>query len=125
MSRMVKGWMARTGSATASHQARKKRFKESAGEESVQVVVEREEGESEQERQAQPLPDLHRLLGHRASLHDFGEIIHQVTPIQQRYRKEIEHSEAHAHEREEPEPGDPAELRRDRKSGVEGKRVLT
>src|SRR6187402_1355187 len=111
MSRMVNGWIARTGSATARSQARKKRFKDSAGEESVEVVVEREEREPQQQGKTQSLADLHGLFGHGTALHDFGEIIHQVTPIQQGNREEIEHSEAHAHQREEAKPRDPAQLR--------------
>src|SRR5262245_33635224 len=89
MSRMVKGWMARTGSATARTAARKKRFKESAGEESIEVVVEREEGEAQQQCESKPLADLHGPLGHRATLHDFGQIIHQVPPVQQGNREQI------------------------------------
>src|SRR3954468_22118959 len=70
MSRTVKGWMAKAGSATARMQAKRKRFKASAGEESIYVVVEREEGEPEEERKAQTLSDLHRPLRNRTSLHD-------------------------------------------------------
>src|SRR5258706_16268665 len=111
MSRMMKGWMARTGSAAARKQARRKRFKASAGEQSIEVVVEREERKPEQQCESQPLPDLHRPLGNGTSLHDLGEIIHQVPPIEQRNGQQVEHAEAYAHEREEAEVGDPADLR--------------
>src|ERR1700682_4747856 len=118
MSRMVKGSIARAGSATASVQKRSmrannsgKRIKGSAGEQSIDVVVEREERESEQECQAESLSDLHGPLGDGTSLRDFGEIIHQVPSVQQGNRQQVEHAEADAHEREEAEVGDPAELR--------------
>src|SRR5205809_4029505 len=60
MSRIVKGWIARAGSAASRRTARKRRFKESAGEQSVEIVIEREEREPEEERQAKALADLHR-----------------------------------------------------------------
>src|SRR5690349_17575397 len=111
MSRTVKGWMARAGSATARMQAKRKRFRASAGEESVYVVVEREEGEPEEKCQAQPLSDFHGLLRNRTALHDLGEIIHQVPPIEERNGQQVEHAQAHAHEGEEAQVGDPSQLR--------------
>src|SRR5476649_1386004 len=124
MSRMVNGWTASAVVANAqktiAHRARvdtngrnvrrrwitdarsietRGRFKGSASEQAIEVVVEREEGEPEEQRHAEALPYFHRPFRHRTSLHDFGEIIHQVTPIQQGNRQEIEHPEAHAHQR--------------------------
>src|SRR5258707_6523333 len=103
MSLMTKGSMASAGSAAAAAQARRRRrsianalgtltrrrFNGSAREQAVEIVVEGEEGEPEKKCQAETLSDFHRLFGHRRSLHDFGEIIHQVNPIQQRNRQEI------------------------------------
>src|SRR5258705_4105231 len=112
MSLMTKGSMASAGSAAAAAaQARRRRrsianalgtvtrgrFNGSAREQAVEIVVEGEEGKSEKQSEAESLSDFHRFLGDRRSLHDFGEIIHQVTPIQQGNRQEIQHAEAHAH----------------------------
>src|SRR5689334_22443921 len=127
MSLIVNGSIANAGAARATRQAansgrarasappRDARgcFKSSsAGEQAVDVVVEREEGESQEESEAQALPDLHRPFRDRSSLHDFGEIIHQVPPIQQGNREEVEHAEAHAHQGEEPQRGHPSQPRR-------------
>src|SRR4051812_33279413 len=119
MSLMVKGSIARTGSALASaHATRRRRpglrerFKFSAGEESIDVVVEGENGEAQEECQPHALPDLHRSLGDGTPLQDFREIIHEMPAIQQRNGQEIQHAEAHAHESEKHERGHPAELRR-------------
>src|SRR5512143_1221304 len=90
MSLMTNGSIAKTELA-ASNRARKAsriarasdargRFKDSAREQAIDVVVEREERESEQERETETLSDFHRALRDGTSLHDFGEIIHQVPP---------------------------------------------
>src|SRR5450631_4445369 len=52
------------------------RFKGSASEQAIEVVVEGEEGEPEEQRDAEALANFHRPFRHRTSLHDFGEIIH-------------------------------------------------
>src|SRR5690242_16961797 len=105
MSLMTKGSKASAGTAmAAAHAMRRRRrrvrgrVKGSAGEEAVDVVVEREDREPDEKRESEALTDLHRTFRHRAALHDFGEIIHQVPPVEERDRQEIEHAEAHAHE---------------------------
>src|SRR4051812_750923 len=101
MSRITKGWIASAGNATASAVAATRRnhtnpvIRNSAREQAVDVVVEGEEGEPQQNREPEALPDFHGLLRDRAALHDFGEIIHQVTPIQQGNREQVEHAEAY------------------------------
>src|SRR5687767_9175910 len=118
MSRMTNGWIASAGKLATSAAAiarrrltMRERFKDSAGEQTIEVVVEGEEGKSHEQRETQALPDLHGPFGDGTAFHDFGEIIHQVPSIEQRYGQEIEHAEAHAHEGEEAQIGDPAELR--------------
>src|ERR1700741_3710128 len=87
MSRMVNGWIATAGSGRTSARSQARResndreIKISAGEQAIEVVVEREEREAEQQREPETLADLHRLCGDRAALHDFGEIIHHVPSI--------------------------------------------
>src|SRR5512135_335400 len=90
MSLTTKGSKASAGTAMAAAHAMTRRrrrmrgrVKGSAGEEAVDVVVEGEDRESHEEREAEALPDLHRTIRHRAALHDFGEIIHQVPAVQQ------------------------------------------
>src|SRR3954471_20638004 len=111
MSLITKGSSASAGTAMAAANAMRRRrrkvrrrVKWSAREEAVDVVVEGEDGEPEKEREPEALADFHRALRHGTSLHDFREIIHQVTSIQQGNRKEVQHAEAHAHEGEEAEP---------------------
>src|SRR4029079_6605317 len=109
MSRMTKGWMARDARGTRSATARRRRWKmrrrlkASAGEQAIQVVVEGEEGEAQEQREPETLPDFHDTFGDRPAHDDFGEIIHQVPPIQQRNGQQVQHAEAHAHEGEEAE----------------------
>src|SRR5258706_1990084 len=86
--------------------------KDSAREQAIDVVVEGKERKGQEQREPESLPDLHRPFGNGAALHDFGEIIHQVSSIQQRNREEIQDTQAHAHEREEAQPRDPARQRR-------------
>src|SRR5688500_12352230 len=100
MSRMTNGSMASAGrlASSAAAIARRRltmrgRFKDSAGEQTIEVVVEGEEGEPHQQRETQALSDFHGPFRDRTALHDFGEIIHQVPSIEQRYGQEIEHSE--------------------------------
>src|SRR5438128_786311 len=118
MSRTTNDWIAKAGNAMASAVARtrrsqgKLRIEDSAREQAVDVVVEREEGQAEKQREPETLSDLHGPFRDGTSLHNFGEIIHQVPPIQQGNRQQVEHAEAHAHERQEAEVADPAELRR-------------
>src|SRR5690348_9652995 len=102
MSLMTKGSIASAGTAmAAAHAMRRRRrrlrgrVKGSAREEAVDVVVEGEHGEAEKEREAEALADLHHAFRDGAPLHDFGEIIHQVSSIQQRNRQQIEDAEAH------------------------------
>src|SRR5258708_17096861 len=127
MSLMTKGSKASAGRAAANTQARRRRrrgiaeapapintrsrFKRSAGEQSIQVVVEGEEGESQQERHAEALSDFHRPLGHGTSRNDFGEIIHQVPSVQQRYRQNIEHGPGHAQRGADTQPRHTATIR--------------
>src|SRR5258706_8233706 len=91
MSRMTNGWMASDGkeAASASRKARRENklracFKISAGEQSIEGVVEGEEGEAEEHREAETLAHLHHALRDRAALHDFGEILHQGPSIEDR-----------------------------------------
>src|SRR5258706_2623858 len=84
----------------------------SAGEYSVQIVVERKGHHDQQQREAHALPELHRALGYGLALDDFDRIIHQVPAVEQRDRQQVQHAEADADEREKSQVRDPAELRR-------------
>src|SRR3954468_24550839 len=95
MSRMTKGSKASAGrDAVSAHAIARRRpenrgrFKlDSAREQAIDVVVESEKRECQQQRETESLPDFHRPVGYRAALHDFGKIIHQVPPIEERNRQ--------------------------------------
>src|SRR3990172_6940707 len=84
----------------------------SAGEKSVEVVVEGEGHHYQQQREPHALPDLDRALGNGPALYDLDRIIHQVPAVEQRDRQQVQHTQADADQREEREVRDPSRLRR-------------
>ena len=76
------------------------------------VIEKRQRHQHGQHRHADALADLERAVGDGTALDNLGEIIQQMSPIQQRNRQQVEHAEADADEREIADEHEHARLRR-------------
>src|SRR6267378_4534882 len=100
ISRTTNGWNAHAGAASTSGKSAARSAFFTGGsltrEQAVEVVVDGERHQKEEKREAQTLAQLHRSLRNRAALENLDHIIQQVSPIQSRNRKEVEHAQADA-----------------------------
>src|SRR6266852_333439 len=104
ISRTTKGWNAHADPAsTSSKSAAPSAFftdRSLTREQAVEVVVDGERHQEEEQGEAQTLTQFHRALRNRAALENLDGIIQQVSPIQKRNRKQVEHTQTDADQRE-------------------------
>src|SRR6266496_673947 len=111
----TKGSNAHAGPVSTSRSAARSAFFTDGSltrEQAVEVVVDGERHQEEEQREAQALAQFHRSLRNRAALENLDDIIEQVSPIQYGNRKQVEHTQADADQREKCDVGADPELRR-------------